>query len=211
MEIKGWLIYQVNKTPVLCSAESGEKVDWVMEKGSLVVDFGSLISSWGVDGSCCRSYLIKYSFLFLLVFLLPLVKGVLQVRFQGRIWLFWDLLSMTRQFVRLGVSIMLGMRVSSSEWRTGWMLSGCNRVDQAGDSQHLCFSLPHSHFLSFSRPRGFPAGTSGKETTCKCRRHKRPGFNPWVGKIPWRRTWQPTPVFLPGESHGQRRLVGYSP
>ena len=38
-----------------------------------------------------------------------------------------------------------------------------------------------------------------------------PGFDPWVGKIPWRRAWQPTPVFLPGESHGQRSLVGYSP
>jgi len=38
-----------------------------------------------------------------------------------------------------------------------------------------------------------------------------PGFNPWVGKIPWRRAWQPTPVFLSGESHGQRSLVGYSP
>ena len=36
-------------------------------------------------------------------------------------------------------------------------------------------------------------------------------FNPWVGKIPWRRAWQPTPVFLPGEFHGQRSLVGYSP
>ena len=36
------------------------------------------------------------------------------------------------------------------------------------------------------------------------------GFDPWVGKIPWRRAWQPTPVFLPGESHGQRILVGYS-
>ena len=35
--------------------------------------------------------------------------------------------------------------------------------------------------------------------------------HPWVGKIPWRRAWQPTPVFLPGESHGQRWLVGYSP
>ena len=40
---------------------------------------------------------------------------------------------------------------------------------------------------------------------------RRPGFDPWVGKIPWRRKWQPTPVFLPGESHGQRSLVGYSP
>ena len=38
-----------------------------------------------------------------------------------------------------------------------------------------------------------------------------PRFNPWVGKIPWRRKWQPIPVFLPGESHGQRSLVGYSP
>ena len=40
---------------------------------------------------------------------------------------------------------------------------------------------------------------------------RRPGFDPWVGKIPWRRKWQPTPVFLPGESHAQRSLVGYSP
>jgi len=40
-------------------------------------------------------------------------------------------------------------------------------------------------------------------------RYKRPGFDPWVGKIPWRRAWQPTPVFLPGKSPGQRSLVGY--
>ena len=42
-------------------------------------------------------------------------------------------------------------------------------------------------------------------------RCKRPGFDPWVGKIPWRRAWQPTPIFLSGESHGQRSLVGCSP
>ena len=40
---------------------------------------------------------------------------------------------------------------------------------------------------------------------------RRPGFHPWVGTTPWRRAWQPTPVFLPGESHGQRSLAGYSP
>ena len=40
---------------------------------------------------------------------------------------------------------------------------------------------------------------------------KRHGFDPWVGKIPWRRVWQPPPVFLPGESHGQWILMGYSP
>ena len=39
----------------------------------------------------------------------------------------------------------------------------------------------------------------------------RPGFDPWLGKIPWRKAWQTTPVFLPGEFHGQRSLVSYSP
>ena len=47
--------------------------------------------------------------------------------------------------------------------------------------------------------------------TCQCRRHKRCRLSPWVGKIPWRRKWQPTPVFLPEETHGQRSLVGYGP
>ena len=42
-------------------------------------------------------------------------------------------------------------------------------------------------------------------------RRKRYEFNPWVGKTLWRRAWQPTPVFSPGESHGQRSLAGYSP
>ena len=45
----------------------------------------------------------------------------------------------------------------------------------------------------------------------QCRRHRRWGFDPWVWKIPWRRKWQSTPVFLPGKSRGQRSLVGYSP
>ena len=52
---------------------------------------------------------------------------------------------------------------------------------------------------------------SGKEPTCQCRRRKRLRFNPRVRKILWMRVWQPTPVFLPGESHGQRSLAGYSP
>ena len=53
-----------------------------------------------------------------------------------------------------------------------------------------------------------PGGTSGKEPACQSQRHKRYGFHPWVGKIPWRRTSPPTQVFSPGESHGQRRLMG---
>ena len=60
-------------------------------------------------------------------------------------------------------------------------------------------------------PAGFPGGPGGKEPTCQCRRHKRLEFYPWFGKIPCRRAWQPIPVLLPAESHGQRSLVGYSP
>ena len=46
---------------------------------------------------------------------------------------------------------------------------------------------------------------------CQCRRYKKHMFSAWVGKILWRKAWQPTPVFLPGESHGQRNPDGYSP
>ena len=53
---------------------------------------------------------------------------------------------------------------------------------------------------------GFPGGAESKEPTCQWRRHR---FNPWVRKIPWRGAWQPTPIFLPGESHGQWSLAGY--
>ena len=58
---------------------------------------------------------------------------------------------------------------------------------------------------------GFPGGASGKELAYQCRRHQRGGFDPWVRKIPWRRAWPTTPVFLPGESHRKKGLVGYSP
>jgi len=53
-----------------------------------------------------------------------------------------------------------------------------------------------------------PRKFSGKESVCQCRRHR---FDPWAGKIPCRMIWQSTPVFLPGKSHGQRSLAGYSP
>ena len=50
--------------------------------------------------------------------------------------------------------------------------------------------------------KNLPANAGDKKNLC---------FHPWVGKIPWRRAWQATPVFLPGESHGQKNLAGYSP
>jgi len=52
--------------------------------------------------------------------------------------------------------------------------------------------------------QSFPGDASGKAPTCYCRKC-------WIGKTPWSRAWQPTPVFLPRESHGQRSLAGYSP
>ena len=58
---------------------------------------------------------------------------------------------------------------------------------------------------------GFLGGASGKKPAGQCRKHKRRGFNSWVGNVPWRKAWQPTPVFLPRESHRQKSLVGYSP
>ena len=57
---------------------------------------------------------------------------------------------------------------------------------------------------------GFPGGAIGKEPACQCRKCERHGFDPRFGTIPWRTTWEPSPIFFPGESHGQRRLACYS-
>jgi len=54
-------------------------------------------------------------------------------------------------------------------------------------------------------------GGFAKESACQCRRHRRWGFHLWVGKIPWRRKWQPAPVFFLGKFHGQRSLASYRP
>ena len=68
-------------------------------------------------------------------------------------------------------------------------------------------SIKHIFRIAF-RPifitlKGLPRGRSGKESSCLCRRRKRWGFSSLVGKIPWSRKWQPTPVFLPEKLHGQ--------
>ena len=67
-------------------------------------------------------------------------------------------------------------------------------------------AMPSSRGSSQSRDR-----TGVCCISCIGRRHERCGFDPQIGKMPWRRAWQSTPVFLPAESHGQRNLVGYSP
>ena len=68
--------------------------------------------------------------------------------------------------------------------------------------------MTNTHIL-----HGLPGWLRGKESVCNARDAGEVGSerSERVRKIPWRRAWQPTPVFLPGESHGQRRLAGYSP
>ena len=58
---------------------------------------------------------------------------------------------------------------------------------------------------------GFPGGSAGKIICLQCGSCRRHGFDPWIGKSPWRRAWKSTPVFSPGKSHGERSLVAYSP
>ena len=73
------------------------------------------------------------------------------------------------------------------------------------NSAHLSSTF---YYLLATLYLGFPSGTGVKGM--QSRRCKRPGFNPWVGKIPWGRKWQPIPGFLPEKLHGQKSLVGYS-
>ena len=80
-------------------------------------------------------------------------------------------------------------------------------------TQNGCYGRHFMASIRFSecmQCTGFPGGDSGIAPACQRRRLNRHGLDPWVRKIPWRRAWQPTPVFLPGESHGQRSLAGYS-
>ena len=102
-------------------------------------------------------------------------------------------------------------------WSPGKLKSDliCNVICLIAETNRRHAYLPHKRrawvgiprgvqgiFLLWMVPLGFPGGPSSKEPACQCRRHKWCGFNPWVGKKFWSRTWQPTPAFLPGESHG---------
>ena len=101
-----------------------------------------------------------------------------------------------RILVRVAISFSRG----SSQTRVS-RIAGRRFTLWAPMEVQICGEVAHKCFL--------PGGASCKEPTCQCR--DRHGLYPWVRKIPWRRKWQPTPVLLPGESHGWRSLVGYSP
>ena len=86
-------------------------------------------------------------------------------------------------------------------WKSSWgwvkrkKKIGSKRVE--GPNRKLLKVLPRWH--------------GGKESACQCIRHRRCRCDPWVGKVPWGRKWQPTPVCLPGQSKGQWSLAEYSP
>ena len=65
--------------------------------------------------------------------------------------------------------------------------------------------------IAEDRRAWLPWWLSGWRIHLQCRRHRRHAFDPWVRKIPWRRKWKSTPIFLLGKSHGQRSLAGYTP
>ena len=103
-----------------------------------------------------------------------------------------------------------------NETITTWtMKNHCNLISQFPSMDSVYNSSPKSSFSSITVPvlcsPDLPRWLNGKESTYNARDTGDVGLIPEVRKIPWRRKWQPTPVFLPGKSHGQRTLVGYSP
>ena len=91
---------------------------------------------------------------------------------------------------------------------SGSILEHLDLIDVGCD---LDIGICENSLSNFNMRVDFPGDASGKESACQRRRHKRHGFHPWVGTLPWRRVWQPAPVFWPGEFHGLRSLEGYSP
>ena len=104
---------------------------------------------------------------------------------------------------------------SFSPWHSTYKKWGCcysksNENSPTNSTPAVNYRLSNQQLIKVSLFWGFPGGTSGKEPTCQYRRPKH-RFDPWVRKTRWTRAWQPTAVFLPGEYHGQRTLVDYSP
>ena len=137
------------------------------------------------------------------------------------LWLSNILLS-TYLFIYLSPTCHISLNQSSIDGHVGcfYVLDIVNRavmkirVHMSFWIRFFTFSqyMPRSGIAgSYDSSWGIPDGASGKEPACQCKRHKRHMFNPWVGVIPWRRAWQPTPVFLPGRSREQRSLVSYGP
>ena len=91
--------------------------------------------------------------------------------------------------------------------RDAWQVTDpVHGVAESGMTELLSTAQPRTYWV-----HDFSDGSSGEEPNCQCKRCKRCGSDPWVGKIPWRRAWNLTAVFLLGEPHGWMSLVGNSP
>ena len=104
------------------------------------------------------------------------------------------------------LSNILAWKIPWTKELGGLLSMGLQRVWH--DWSHLA---PTHSWFGASLAGSFPGGFPGKKSACNAGAAGRYRFSPCVGKIPWRRAWQPTPVFLPGQSHRQRSLVDYSP
>ena len=92
-------------------------------------------------------------------------------------------------------------------WRVPWTGESGGLQSIGSQRSDLACTHTHTHLANNRLPRW----RSDRESACQGRRSRRHGYDPWVGMIPWRRKWQPTPVFLPGKTQEQRSLVGYRP
>ena len=116
----------------------------------------------------------------------------------------------TRWPLCLGCVTRLEIQVVNRTQRPGSILRPVWLCDLGQVLHSLCliFLFCKMWMIRTCLPGGLPRWLSGKEPTFQGRR---PGFNPWVRENSWRRTWPPTPVFLPEKSHGQGSLTGHSP
>ena len=104
----------------------------------------------------------------------------------------------------------LGIRWQFYEIKT-YFLSGYINVKSEDFKPHLTTNTTFKKFIGNEVWRASQVALLVKNLSANAGDTRDSGFSPWVGKIPWRRAWQPTPVFLPGESHEQRTLAGFSP
>ena len=95
----------------------------------------------------------------------------------------------------------------SFHWSGVWWAQSCLCLDSQTRNRASYYLL---HLFLSNCTIWLPRWLSSKDSACQCRGCKKCRFDPCIGMTPWRRKWQPTPVFLPGKFHGQRNLAGYS-
>ena len=119
---------------------------------------------------------------------------------------YYSELSFMTSYLLLSLVLSIHLDYSSTFLRDHNLTGAIRSLKASVETEEVIGRLVGLYICS----QGYPDGASGKEPVCQCGRHKICRFSSWVEKISWRRKWQPTPIFLPGESHGQRSLLGYS-